>query len=266
MRGGIGARHAGCGGLGGKHGPDGVAFLSGAGPETLGVHRFNPYRRLAEQGVSTLASSLRDEGYKTVCVHPYPASFYRRDRVYPHLGFDDFIDIAAFEDAPRSGPYVSDAAVGAHVARLIEDRDTDPRPLFVFVITMENHGPLHWEKVSDADESRLFDAAAGRLPAGCSDLIAYARHLANADAFFGSLAETLARADRCATLCIYGDHVPIMPTVYDALGTPDGKTDYLIWHTAGRTTGRGPTPPGSEQRDARHAHVADLARQILAGL
>jgi hypothetical protein len=45
----------------------------------------------------------------------------------------------------------------------------------------------------------------------------------------GMLSEHLRSLDKEAWLCWYGDHVPIMPTVYTTFGPPDGKTDYLIW-------------------------------------
>src|SRR5271156_4263394 len=86
------------------------AFLSGLDPASLGVHRFNPYRRLAQSGVPTMASYLRALGYRTVCVHPYPQSFYRRDVAYPALGFDEFIDIGGFAGTARVGPFVGDRA------------------------------------------------------------------------------------------------------------------------------------------------------------
>lgn len=215
------------------------SVLSGLAAERLGVHRFNPYRRLAKCGVATLASCLRDAGYRTVCVHPYPATFYERHRVYPLLGFDRFIDISAFGNAERYGPYVSDGAVAAMVGDLLaEQRATSAQPLFVFVITMENHGPLHLEKVAPGDSERLYEQVP---PAGCDDLTIYARHLVNADRMFGRLREMLLESPRPGTLCVYGDHVPIMPGVYSTMGIPDGTTDYFVWSK--RLAGSQEAPP-----------------------
>lgn len=212
------------------------AFLSGLGLREQGVHRYQPYRRLARTRPDTAASYLRALGYHTVCVHPYHASFYGRDRVLPMLGFDEFIDISAF-GAPQAGePYVGDRAVADLVAAVL--RRERSRPLYVHVITMENHGPLHLERVGPLDEAAV---CARALPAGCADLVAYGRHLRNADAMFTSLAGTLADLPRPAGLCIYGDHVPIMPRVYRELGAPDGATDYLVWrtgHAAGQPVAR----------------------------
>jgi phosphoglycerol transferase MdoB-like AlkP superfamily enzyme len=185
------------------------AFLSGIAPRELGVHRFNPYRRLAHAGVPTIASTLRQRGYRTVCIHPYPATFFGRHQVFPALGFDEFID--DFAGAPREGAYVSDAALAERIVG-----ELGGGPVFVFAITMENHGPLHLETRAGEDEFG-----------------AYLRHLANADAMFGALADHLARAGD-GVLCVYGDHVPGLSELYAARGYADPRTDYLIWR-AGRS-------------------------------
>jgi len=199
------------------------AFLSGLEEDALGVHRFNPYRRILDITPDTLVSHLKAVGYRTVCVHPYPASFYNRQRVFPHLGFDEFIDIEAFSGAERAGPYVSDAAVTGKVIELLAGAT---EPLFIFVITMENHGPLHLERVEAGDLHALYDTPP---PDGCDDLTIYLRHLRHADEMIGRLRSVLGVHHRPARLCWYGDHVPIMPAVYNAFGAPDGQTDYFVW-------------------------------------
>ncbi len=228
------------------------SFLTGLAARDLGVHRFNPNRRLAQQGLPTVASCLRQAGYRTVCVHPYPASFYSRDAAYPPLGFDRFIDLEAFRDAERYGPYISDRAV-AEKARVLLDEATEP--MLLFLITMENHGPLHLERVAPGDVERLYEAPP---PAGYDELTIYLRHLANADGMVRSLREHLERMERDAWLCWYGDHVPILQKVYDATGFTDARTDYFIW-------GKG---RGAEAGAPRDLRVEELAALLLqhAGL
>lgn len=202
------------------------AFLSAIVESALGVHRFNPYRKAVRAGIETLASFLKRLGYRTVCVHPYPASFYARDRIFPLLGFDEFIDIDDFSGAQRCGPYVGDKAVAEKIASIVE---MAKEPVFVFAITMENHGPLHLEKASEEDVARLY---AEPPPAGCNDLTIYLRHLRNADDMLARLTAVLSACSRPSGLCWFGDHVPIMSEVYDAVGAPDGDTEYLVWRNA----------------------------------
>lgn len=204
------------------------SFLSGIENSVLGVHRFNPYRAVcAGWSVASLASYLKSQGYRTICIHPYPASFYQRNRVFPLFGFDEFLDIKAFADVERTGPYIGDVAVADKVASVLEQATG---PVFIHVITMENHGPLHLEKVAPGDVESLYRQAP---PEGCDDLTIYLRHIRNADAMLTRLREALSALARPASLCWYGDHVPIMPSVYAALGAPCGDVDYFIWNVAG---------------------------------
>ncbi len=228
------------------------AFLSGLAAESLGVHRFNPYRRIARHDVVTLASVLRRHGYRTLCVHPYAASFYARDRVYGHLGFDEFVDLRSFSTAARCGPYVADWEVAKYVRGRLEQASS--QPLFVFVITMENHGPLHLENVTAEDVERFYSTPP---PIGCDDLTIYLRHLANADRMADSLRQTLASLPGPSYLCWYGDHVPIMPETYRLLGTPDGRTDYFIWRTDGE-------PGSGECQGKRVEELGPLLWQLLS--
>jgi phosphoglycerol transferase MdoB-like AlkP superfamily enzyme len=235
------------------------AFLSGLDPRTLGVHRFNPYRRAARWPVATIASLLRDCGYRTVCLHPYPMGFYRRDAVFPALGFDEFIDIRGFAGAERCGPFVGDLALADRIVGLLQERSR--QPLFLFAITMENHGPLHLETARPADIARWCNPPP---PPGCEDLAVYLRHLANADLMVARLRECLEAAPGPAGLCFYGDHVPIMAGVYAQLGIPAGTTEYLIWNNA--RLGRGATQAAADLRVERLSSLwlqqAGLAGQM----
>ena len=226
------------------------AFLSGLGPQAMGVHRFNPYRKLAGLGIPSLASYLKGLGYRTVCVHPYWPGFYGRDRLYPKLGFDEFVGIDGFSKSDHCGPYVGDVAVGRKVRELLQNTVV---PLFVFAITMENHGPLHWESASPADEARLYQTPP---PKGFNDLTVYLRHLLNAGRMLADIQSALAESPREGWLCWYGDHVPILAQVYVELGFADGRTDYFIWRRGGGQAGQ----PRSDLR------VEELSVALLAAM
>ncbi|MDQ2138282.1 LTA synthase family protein [Alcaligenaceae bacterium B3P038] len=202
------------------------AFLSGIDSAMLGIHQFNPYRKLALEGVSTIATYLRAQGYRTVCLHPYHRSFYGREKVLPHLGFDEFVALEAFQDSDRDGPYTSDKAVGKKLLQLLSNHSE--RPIFLHVITMENHGPLHMESATDEDIQTVM---ATEVPCNCDDLVVYGRHLRNTDQMLGELRQKLIGRDRPTSLCFFGDHVPIMPKVYQSLGEPKGTTEYFLWHS-----------------------------------
>jgi phosphoglycerol transferase MdoB-like AlkP superfamily enzyme len=191
---------------------------------------------------------LKQAGYRTVCVHPYIAGFYGRDHILPKLGFDDFIDISAFGLDAYSGPYIGDMAVAEKVAELL---DAAEAPLFVFVITMENHGPLHLEKVAPGDIAQLYQTPP---PVGFDDLTIYLRHIRNAGRMQQRLCEALKTQNRTGWLAWYGDHVPILPKVYAHAGFVDGRTDYFLWHS------------GETVTEQSEMDLADLGARLLSVL
>lgn len=198
-------------------------FLTGIAADGLGIHRFNPYRRYARRPVNSLASLLKALGYHTVCIHPHPVSFFARDRVYPQLGFDEFIDVQRFDRTETCGPYICDAAVTRMIRQIL---DTSEKPVFVFAITMENHGPYRLESVTSDDADRLYTKPP---PDDFADLSVYLRHLTNADTMLGELTGAVEQQSRPGVVCWFGDHVPSMPRVYADTGYSDARTDYLIW-------------------------------------
>lgn len=197
------------------------AFLAGRPAATLGIDVFHPYLRLASICRSTLPARLRAQGYRTICVHPFDPKFARRDRVVPLLGFEEFLAADAFVEAPRVGEYVADLALGERIMQLIARAD---QPTFLFAVTIENHGP--W----DARRRRAMGGAAPTAPAlGSWELATYLAHLRNSDRMLGVVADAMAKLERPALACIFGDHLPSLPKLFAKLGVADRRTDYAIW-------------------------------------
>lgn len=216
------------------------SVLTGVAPERLGYARFYPYAFL-RRPCASLAGWFRHAGHRTFAIHPYYAGFFGRDRAFPLLQFENFLDIDHFSRAERVGAYVSDAAVtDAIISTLNESPD---KPVFIFTMTMENHGPLHLEAVQPGESSSLHTLGEG---AEWRDLTAYLRHVANADAMIGRLLAYLRDRRRPALVCFYGDHVPALGHVFDKLGVSPEKSNYFIWRNFGTLTGARQDVPAEE--------------------
>lgn len=205
------------------------AVLTGLAPSDWGPRQFNPYRTLSRHPLASVASAFKAQGYRTVCIHPYPATFYLRDKVIPLLGFDTFLDLSAFETQEKHGQYIGDQAVARKVGRLLKDDDN--RPLFVFVITMENHGPLHLEAPTQARLAATLPNATWPLADHLRELAVYLHHLGEADQMLANVKTALNERVRPGILGWYGDHVPILPDAYGHFMPPTGRTPYMIWST-----------------------------------
>lgn len=209
-------------------------LLTGAPLSSLGGIQY-PWLELRDARFPSLASILARNGYTTTAIHPNGAAFWNRNRVFPELGFQKFIDVAAFNKEDIVGLFTSDAALTDHVIAELKD---DGPPQFLFAITMENHGPFDWRPNLDAERltslpmpQELDDG--GRLWFGN-----YLYLLDDADHELGRLAEALKQRKRRTLLLFFGDHLPSIHTVYYQLGFDDGKTElqqpteWLLFDTA----------------------------------
>lgn len=208
------------------------AVLTGVPSASLGYARFYPYA-FVRRACASLARWFGRAGYDTVAIHPYHADFFGRDRVFPLLGFEVFLDIGHFTNAEHVGQYVSDAAVADAIVAAMDV--PQERPRFIFAMTMENHGPMHLEQVLPGESATLHGLGDND---SWHDLTAYLRHIANADKMIGVLLDKLRRRERETVVCFYGDHVPAIPKIFEKLGVLPKCSDYFIWRNRGLAVGQ----------------------------
>ena len=108
-----------------------MAFLSGNVPYQQFILR---------KGTYSIAQILKNRGYYTIGIHPYYKKGYFRFKVYPLLGFDEFLDIESFNNPELvRGIYPSDKASYEKVIECYEQNRLSGKPLFIFNVTMQNH-------------------------------------------------------------------------------------------------------------------------------
>ncbi len=230
------------------------AFLSGRAPESLGLERFQPYARLARKPMDSLARRLADLGYHTVCLHPNSGAFYARRKVMPSLGFHEFLDLPrleAMQALERFGPHTADLALARHVLTLLRQAR---QPLFLFVISMENHSPWLPGRLSP-EQLIATPSHAGGVKLDYASRC-YLRHLQNADAMLGTLARGLTETEG-GTLCFYGDHQPNLPALGLSGPPAESRSDYLLWRSGSAC---------ATQVQPLRAHVLGRELLCLAGL
>jgi hypothetical protein len=186
--------------------------LTGVATDHLGFDRFDPYVRGEAFADSALPRRFAAAGYDTVFLHPHDRRFFRRDRVMPAFGFSRMIDDGEFSDADRCGPYIGDVATGR---RIIAEVANATRPLFLFAVTMENHGPWSRDRIEKLAPDEQFAA-----------------HLVNADRMIGEIMDALERDPRRSLFVFYGDHTPI--ATGDAIRCESNLTPFAVLTKPGR--------------------------------
>lgn len=157
---------------------------------TYGIYYQNYFR-----GLPVL---LKEKGYNTNVYHAYDKKFWNREKAYPHLGFDRFVNKDDFKQTQTIGMGLSDEEF---FRQSVEDMKKLPQPFYSFMITLSNHYPFY----IPAEDYKI-----NLLPEDEETTFGhYINSVHYADQAIGQLIEDLKQAglyDNCI-IAFYGDHM-----------------------------------------------------------
>lgn len=167
---------------------------------------------------------LEQKGLDTLAIHPYDPTFYRRSEVYPRFGIDRFVSEGdmSHTDRIQNNDFISDRAA---FDETLDQLRADKNPLFVNLVTMQNHVPTQGKYSNPlpikgvSGESK--DEAGG-----------YLRGINYTDKALKGFIKGLKKLDEPTAVIFYGDHLPgIWPnSITDQnpdLGTL--RTPFFMW-------------------------------------
>lgn len=194
-----------------------------------------PYQQYITKDTPSLASYLASLGYETYAQHPYYASGWNREKVYPLIGFEhlNFIDDYANKTYVRK--YVSDDADMQHIIDTYENKE-DGKPAFIFNVTMQNHGG-YTDAFSDLSE----DVHATNYNSEVLDR--YLSLIRLTDQSLEKLVDYFSNVDEKTVIVFFGDHQPsdaVAAQIQDSMllpgeSVPDEQlrkrylVPYLVW-------------------------------------
>ena len=208
-------------------------FLTGNTLGYLGKGAY-PYTLYDLSMTDNLASQLSSLGYDTCAIHPNLGTNWNREGIYAGFGFDDFLTIDEFEDAPQFHSGVTDAATYEKVLKRLRGSSN---PQFIFDVTMQNHSSYAQDNVEPGllrgyELDYLNESQAAELNEYLACIDASDRDL---EWFIGELR----KLDRPVLLVFFGDHqASVSATVNDAMfpdeadqthGARTYLTNYLVW-------------------------------------
>lgn len=108
------------------------------------------YQQYISDEPTSIVSNLKNEGYTCVAMHPYYETGWRRNTVYPNMGFDETYFIEDFDQSQMLREYITDQELYENIIERFENKDED-EDLFIMSISMQNHGG-YTEKYSNFEE------------------------------------------------------------------------------------------------------------------
>ena len=204
-------------------------MLTGMNLDFFGAGEY-PYNTiLQETTMESVAYNLREQGYATTAMHNHTGTFYSRNQVYGHLGFEHFVSVEYM-------PYLTYTDVGwaqdiVMADEIIKAMEATEKRDFVMAITVESHGKYDENYTYTEGDPEIID-----LPDQISRgrFSNYLHLIHETDKFIGKLIKDLESYDEPVVCVFYGDHLPALDLTADILTTNNlYASRYIIWNNYG---------------------------------
>lgn len=158
------------------------------------------YQQYVKGDMTSLASHLAGLGYDTIAMHPYNASGWDRDKVYPYFGFNRFYSLKDWVNPEKIRKYVSDKSCYDKIIELYEEKDKNT-PFFIFNVTMQNHSSYS-EEFDNFHPDITVNGSNSRILPNYLSLIKLS------DEAVEHLIDYFSQADEDTIIVFFGDHQP----------------------------------------------------------
>ncbi|MDR0876207.1 MAG: LTA synthase family protein [Clostridiales Family XIII bacterium] len=177
----------------------------------------------------SVAHLFKAAGYDTIGLHAYGATMYRRNTVYPIMGYDEFHGAEEFnyKTHDRSAYYISDKSSYSEAKSYL---DGSAGSKFITLVTMQNHPQYGKQFKEQAFRSTAWDESYSMR----KKIQDYMELIHSSDAATGAFVDWVAAREKPTVVVFWGDH---LPGVYDQLLKTDAtlgyETPYFIYANAG---------------------------------
>lgn len=161
------------------------------------------FQNYLNKPIESLPFHMKRKGYKTIGLHSYKRWFWKRETAYKFMGFDDFISCENFNNPEIKGLYISDMEFSKKVIEIYENTS---EPLFLYGITMQNHGPYRNSRYDNFDitvDTTLDNDA-------LSQLKTFSQGVYDGDKALKVLIDYFDKISEPAIVVFFGDHLPML--------------------------------------------------------
>ena len=163
------------------------------------------YQQYIHEEKPTLTSWLGSLGYETAALHPFNASGWDRDEVYPYFGFDTALFYPDFTHRELLRTYVSDKSAFAQLIDVFEAKE-EGQPIFAFEVTMQNHGGYYNDYDNFTPEIELgFEPESAKEKHYTEQYLSLVK---KSDEAFEELVNYFKAQDEKTIVVFFGDHQP----------------------------------------------------------
>lgn len=170
-----------------------------------------PYQQYLFRKTNSLVTTLSAQNYSTSAFHSYYASGYRRNVVYPLLGFSNIKFINELSNLNYLREYPDDLSTYKNIIDLYENKE-DNEKIFNFTLTMQNHSGYDYN--GDDFENTVLLKDSSNYP----KVNQYLSLIKKSDEALEYLINYFKEQDEHTIILMFGDHQPyVEDEFYDYL-------------------------------------------------
>ncbi len=157
------------------------------------------YQQYIQGETNSFTQTLKSLGYSATAFHSYERNTYRREIVYPLIGFDDYFARESMENPDKLRGYITDEADFKKVIQFYEERDKT-KPFYLFNVTMQNH--------SSYDTGKMEYNIKVEGDTEYKDAEEYLSCISRTDEAIKTLIDYFSNVEEETYIIFYGDHQP----------------------------------------------------------
>ncbi len=166
-----------------------------------------PYTSIvpANKDTPSIVKNFNENGYKTIAMHPYNRNMYRREVVYPNLGFQEYKSADNFKNNSKidNSKYISDESAFNEV---LAELKNSQKPEFIHLVTMQNHMP--YEENAYSEHNFSVNAKNGANPENAKTVQAYLEGISRSDKSMKNFLSEIKKLNEKTIVVFWGDHWP----------------------------------------------------------
>lgn len=166
-----------------------------------------PYTSIvpANKDTPSIVKNFNENGYKTIAMHPYNRNMYRRETVYPNLGFQEYKSADDFKNNSKidNSKYISDESAFNEV---LTELKNSQKPEFIHLVTMQNHMP--YEENAYSEHNFSVNARNGANPENAKTIQAYLEGISRSDKAMKNFLSEIEKLNEKTIVVFWGDHWP----------------------------------------------------------
>ena len=166
-----------------------------------------PYTSIvpANKDAPSIVKNFNENGYKTIAMHPYNRNMYRREVVYPNLGFQEYKSADGFKNNSKidNSKYISDESAFNEV---LAELKNSQKPEFIHLVTMQNHMP--YEENAYSEHNFSVNAKNGANPENAKTVQAYLEGISRSDKAMKNFLSEIEKLNEKTIVVFWGDHWP----------------------------------------------------------